>query len=403
MKLDTSCPPRVRVLTRPSETWAETSTWRCRHLNLPYERGQSDLKSLTETDEPGFMRFNAQAHPPADSAPLAPLRDLAHTTEPCSGLLSVAAQTDLGLRKNSGFIDRVYPPSDLRVPVGVRDRPQTPTLRPSAPSLDLSEYKRCNSRNKLEYARQVRDIEQSPSKTACYTSPEKDTGSLVLSEFMEKAARRYIYIGYEDVDWDSKLPPRLKPPMTTLEKMADPVNQHFTLKRYNSRPELWQAVGPHWNKHQLRATYNAKKPVSFTSPCAKSGQIPLYCGVVGSENMDGIDNPEQNFTPLTLLRTIMPPYTPTAHRPTIPGYTGKALHNRPHTALSFLSSPPPHLTPGNSLSSSAYGRRAPLSRMVTTVPPGNPYLHPKTPTLPIRHLFSKTTAQSCTLNREVKW
>ncbi|XP_066536005.1 protein SPMIP7 isoform X5 [Hoplias malabaricus] len=361
MKLDTSCPPRVRVLTRPSETWAETSTWRCRHLNLPYERGQSDLKSLTETDEPGFMRFNAQAHPPADSAPLAPLRDLAHTTEPCSGLLSVAAQTDLGLRKNSGFIDRVYPPSDLRVPVGVRDRPQTPTLRPSAPSLDLSEYKRCNSRNKLEYARQVRDIEQSPSKTACYTSPEKDTGSLVLSEFMEKAARRYIYMsvsqrGYEDVDWDSKLPPRLKPPMTTLEKMADPVNQHFTLKRYNSRPELWQAVGPHWNKHQLRATYNAKKPVSF--------------GVVGSENMDGIDNPEQNFTPLTLLRTIMPPYTPTAQ---------------------------------NSLSSSAYGRRAPLSRMVTTVPPGNPYLHPKTPTLPIRHLFSKTTAQSCTLNREVKW
>ncbi len=45
---------------------------------------------------------------------------------------------------------------------------------------------------------------------------------------------------YEDVDWDSKLPPRHKPPTTTLEKMADPVSQRFVLKRYHSRPELWQ-------------------------------------------------------------------------------------------------------------------------------------------------------------------
>ena len=58
---------------------------------------------------------------------------------------------------------------------------------------------------------------------------------------------------FEDVRWDIKLPQRLKPPATTLEKMADPVNQHFTLKRYNSKPELWQ-VGSctHNNTHNSK-------------------------------------------------------------------------------------------------------------------------------------------------------
>lgn len=46
--------------------------------------------------------------------------------------------------------------------------------------------------------------------------------------------------GYEDVAWDTKLPRRLKPPATTREKMADQVDQHFTIRRYHTRPELWQ-------------------------------------------------------------------------------------------------------------------------------------------------------------------
>ena len=38
----------------------------------------------------------------------------------------------------------------------------------------------------------------------------------------------------------------------------------------------------------------------------------LHSGVVGSQNMDSVDSPEQDFKPLTVLRTILPPYTPTA-------------------------------------------------------------------------------------------
>ncbi|KAK1791599.1 hypothetical protein P4O66_013602, partial [Electrophorus voltai] len=181
--------------------------------------------------------------------------------------------------------------------------------------------------------------------------------------------------GYEDIVWDSKLPLRIEPPPTTLKKMADPINQHFSLKRYYARPELWQAIGPQWNRHQVRATYNMKKSISFTSPWAKLDQIPLYCGVVGSENMDSVDRPEQDFRPLTCLRTTLPSYTPTAHRPTIPGYTGRAVHDRPHTAISLPSPLSTLHTARSSSTPTSYGHKAPLSRMVTTVPPGNPYLH----------------------------
>ncbi|KAF5900903.1 spermatogenesis-associated protein 48, partial [Clarias magur] len=139
----------------------------------------------------------------------------------------------------------------------------------------------------------------------------------------------FWYIYTSEAQSGYKFSPRLKPPLS----LADPVRQCSTLKRYHSRPEIWQTLGPHWNRQQIRASYDVKKPFNFTSPCPKSGQIPLYSGVIGSENMDNIDIPGKDFIPLTVLRTIIPPDTPTAHRPTIPGYTGKSPHDRPNTLL----------------------------------------------------------------------
>ncbi|KAF0027218.1 hypothetical protein F2P81_019959 [Scophthalmus maximus] len=72
------------------------------------------------------------------------------------------------------------------------------------------------------------------------------------------------------------------------------------------------SIGAEWNRQQLRLRNDAKKPISF--------------GAIGSENMDNIDNMDENFQPLTLRRSIVPPYTPTARRTTIPGYTGKAAY-----------------------------------------------------------------------------
>ncbi|XP_076831252.1 protein SPMIP7 [Brachyhypopomus gauderio] len=317
------------------------------------------------------------ARPPASSAPLAPLRDLVPLIDPCCGQISAGAKVDLRMQDRCRFIDGVYVPSDLWVPAGARERPQTPPTRPSAVMCDASDDKCWNSRSRAR-----REIFEAGSTQIPPAAQTLDRGSRpsVLSDWIKMASKRYIYTStaqrsYEDINWDSKIPPRIKPPSTTLEKMADPVKQHFSLKRYHARPESWQSIGPHWNRQQVRATYNMKKPISFTSPCTKLDQIPLYCGVVGSEDMDSVDRPEQDFRPLTRLRTTLPPYTPTAHRPTMPGYTGKAVHDRPHTAM-CLPSPPsaPHTT-GSSSTPSFYGRKGPLSRMVTTVPPCNPYLH----------------------------
>lgn len=50
----------------------------------------------------------------------------------------------------------------------------------------------------------------------------------------------FICRSYEEVGWDNKLPRRLKAPETTLEKMADPVSERPSSRRYSSRPQLWQ-------------------------------------------------------------------------------------------------------------------------------------------------------------------
>ncbi|XP_039995692.1 uncharacterized protein LOC120796721 [Xiphias gladius] len=86
------------------------------------------------------------------------------------------------------------------------------------------------------------------------------------------------------------------------------------------------ALWTEWNRQQLRLRNDAKKPIAFCSRCPRSGQIPLYTGTIGSENMDNIDNMDEDFHPLSLRRSILPPYTATARRTTIPGYTGKAAY-----------------------------------------------------------------------------
>ncbi|XP_048060301.1 spermatogenesis-associated protein 48 isoform X1 [Megalobrama amblycephala] len=394
-------PYHVRLLKTPCVSSDGVSRWLCRRMNLPCEKGPEgryDFESMVETDRRAFSRFNPGAQMPDENAALAPLRDDMTLIDPCSGQLSAGAHVRLEAKSRTPFIETVYTPSDLWVPAGARDRPQTPPTRPSALIYDNSEHKRWNSRMNLEAALKANLGGWTSAQSIKHPSEDSHeinagTRPSVLYDSVATAARQYIYSsaaqrGYENVDWDSKLPPRHKPPTTTLEKMADPVSQRFVLKRYHSRPELWQAIGSHWNKHQLRATFYTRKPISFTSPCPKSGHVPLYCGTVGSENMDSVDVPDEDFIPLTVLRTTVPPHTPASYRTTIPGYTGKAKFDRPQTsAVSFPSLPYTPQTAGSrpgTWSSSHYGHKAPLSGMVTTVPPGNPYIHPKAPVLSMK-------------------
>ncbi|GCC25069.1 hypothetical protein chiPu_0003474 [Chiloscyllium punctatum] len=61
----------------------------------------------------------------------------------------------------------------------------------------------------------------------------------------DATARKYMYStsiqrSYEEVNWDCKLGPKIKPEDATQDKIADPVSRHATLKRYDSSPHMWQ-------------------------------------------------------------------------------------------------------------------------------------------------------------------
>lgn len=49
---------------------------------------------------------------------------------------------------------------------------------------------------------------------------------------------------YDYVNWDSKLPPKIKPRPSTWEKMADPISQRFTdwAKRYRPATDQCQVL-----------------------------------------------------------------------------------------------------------------------------------------------------------------
>ncbi|XP_063048229.1 protein SPMIP7 [Engraulis encrasicolus] len=406
---------RIRLLSRANQSQIGVDKFVHKQLCLPCEKGPEgrfEFESVKEKVARGFIKFNPHAQPPAANAALAPLRDEVLLIDPCSGQLSPGADVDLGNKTTRPqFMNRPYAPSDLWVPTGSRDRPQTPPRTAAAVQYEPAPDKQWNSRALSDAAvragiggwTSAQRVKPADPKTPCALKffnffLEKDgvtsTKYSISPDVVDQAARNRIYTsvsqrGYEDVTWDTKLPRRQRPPATTLEKKADAVDQRFTQGRYHTRPELWQAVGPRWNRHQVRSSNDVRKPLSFTSPCPKSGQIPLYCGTIGSKNMDNIDIGGKDFSPLTMLRTTIPAYTPTSHRPTIPGYTGKGHFDIPRASSSTLPALPRTApVPGargwrERGSPSAFGHPGPLSRQVTTVPPQNPFLHPPPPVLPI--------------------
>ncbi|KAK5882055.1 hypothetical protein CesoFtcFv8_020683 [Champsocephalus esox] len=112
----------------------------------------------------------------------------------------------------------------------------------------------------------------------------------------------------------------------------------------------------------------------------------MCSGTIGSENMHNIDNMDQHFLQLTLKRSVVPPYVPTARRTTIPGYTGRAAYanSAAEAAVSVPAVSRPARSSGTitELGSPSFGHAAPLSRMVTATTPCNPFLRPA---LPVTH------------------
>ncbi|XP_035519678.1 spermatogenesis-associated protein 48 [Morone saxatilis] len=323
-----------------------------RRLNSSlYGAGGRDGLETGRANSP-YARFN----PHAEHVALAPLRDDVPLLDPCCGQLSAGAEVDLGVKGRQKFIDFHHVASALRVPPGFRERPQT-VSNPAGICIDWREDKAWNSRRIPDAVLRARlsgssspvKVQPHPLRTSTKATshssfPDKHTGpqdgfssDLRLWTDNSPAVQRFRYTSatqrsYEEVSWDTKLPRRLKAPETSLETKADPVSERPSSRRYAGRPQLWQSIGAEWNRQQLRSRHDAKKPISF--------------GTIGSENMDNIDNMDEDFQPLTLKRSIIPPYTPTARRTTIPGYAGRAVYA--NSAADATASVPAVCSPAHS-------------------------------------------------------
>ncbi|NP_001388476.1 protein SPMIP7 isoform 6 [Mus musculus] len=184
---------------------------------------------------------------------------------------------------------------------------------------------------------------------------------------------------YEDVPWDKMLPPKLDPEETTVEKAADHISQCFSLKRYERLPAITQMVGGLWDRFQTRLFSAPAKPINFVSPSTRSKYIPLYTGHVQSTDADNVDNPYGDIKSVASPRHSKLQYTNSSRSANIPGYTGKVHFTATHPTNSNIPSREPSADSEmnrlllQEMRVDRFRHQGPMSQMVTTVKPYNPF------------------------------
>ncbi|CAH1788146.1 unnamed protein product [Owenia fusiformis] len=363
---------------------------RQRHMKFPKLSGRGDVDSFQKPGNTAFIKFNDIG----DHRSTAPLRSFDNIVDPVSGFVAVAAELD----RNTGRLKMA--------PMGqIPDTPQTSTPQTTnsirknmtaAPRetqrLTVSEPGPPSTWN----SRSVSDasIRASLGGWTSDVDPrkaEKEKNSkpkTADTQWRDNLALKYSYTpstqrAYEEVPWDNVLPPKQWPATSTLEERPDMISQRFATKRYDSEANKWQGIGRSWDWFQTRKGHYKHGPnqIVFCSPCPRQKQIPLYGGCVGGENLDEIDNAAERFQPLTVKRVDLPRFTDTAHRPNIPKYTGCTLYQRQYSpAHSKTATPEPQTTarvhrslPDATNVTQEFKRDSQMSKMVTTVPPNNPF------------------------------
>ncbi|XP_051021031.1 spermatogenesis-associated protein 48 [Acomys russatus] len=393
-----------------------------RKMNMPFVKGFEDRHNYGRFEKkgnPAFVKFHSYPpsvlpdyhshypYPPpyGQEYPLFPLRDDVTLADPCSGLMSPGGDADLkpGIGRaipNLVSFHDVKPQN--RVP-----RPdngfQTTIKRQTILSQELQQDRRWNSR-------EVSDI-SIRAKLGGWTSPlkvtalpvhehesdllsriykfDEDATSTDESEPLVKHGKKYnikdafykssTQKAYEHVPWDKMLPPKPDPEETTVERAADQISQCFTLKRYERLPAITQMIGGLWDRFQTRLFSAPTKPINFVSPSCRSKYIPLYTGHVQSTNADDVDNPFGDLSSVAKPRHSKLLYTNTSRTANIPGYTGKVHFTATHPANSNI--PPTSPSADSEMNRillqemrvDRFRHQGPLSQMVTTVKPYNPF------------------------------
>ncbi|XP_071507400.1 protein SPMIP7-like [Diadema antillarum] len=392
---------------------------RRRLMKIPISRGRFDVASFQEPANSGFVKYNDDT--------LAPHRDNYPVIDPTSGFVSVAADVDrnTGIKGIPNLQQSDNPPNTV---TPLSPRPTTTLahrekekvkengkaapnpLRFSAPSMIVYNDPQLKTTKVLNdpgtwNSRQISDAmiraklggwtsDIDPRKTEkeqhmiwqqIHSKNIKNQSHAVdkAKDWKDEAALRYIYLpstqrSYEDVNWDAKIAPKVDPPATTLERQPDQISHRFNVnKRYEPDAQEWQNLGRSFDWFQTRNGYHMTGPVEFCSPHRKNYQIPNYTAFIGGYGER--DHPRQFFLPSAVMRTSLPWYTDTAHRPNIPGYTGCTHWRGKDPANANVPVPPPqttarvHRIDRYDPNQSPFKRTSRMSKMVTLVPPCNPF------------------------------
>ncbi|CAF1295446.1 unnamed protein product [Rotaria sp. Silwood1] len=229
------------------------------------------------------------------------------------------------------------------------------------------------------------DCKQAEDYLRNLTSNSKQQKSLKMNELHRNQLAHHFMCtsmqqaAFDEIPWDSKLPPKLPVPLTTYEvNGSDPL---LKSKSHSSFLDSRTCNILQWDRVQSRNIHYNQKPFNNVEPLPRAQQIPGYSGSIGGYNLQDIDNPEIDFKPYTVLRTEQPKFSLNPFKTNIPFYTGKTHWTKVDpvshydefghaytTTAAFHKSFP--------IDNSLYHHsdlHGPLSQIVTTVIPQNPF------------------------------
>ena len=207
-----------------------------------------------------------------------------------------------------------------------------------------------------------------PASPSCLEEREKLARSFMWSTATQRA--------YTEAGWEGRLPTPLSPSPTAREATPDPVTPQLNIRRYHSTPEIWQIVTPEWDfvQTRVRSHCGAVQPgVNFCSPFKQQQQMPGYFG--WTPGREDTDFPSGGFSAPLLVRSLQPSTTNISRGANIPGYMGHVhwTMTSPPNSANQLTSARTHRHIPLDEEPSPFRRSSPLSKMITLVPPHNPF------------------------------
>ncbi|XP_053217864.1 spermatogenesis-associated protein 48 [Podarcis raffonei] len=377
-----------------------------KRMYMPFVRGPEDRHFFTSFHDKcsnAFLKSNPFIRPEDKSYLLAPHRDDLPIINPSSGFVSPGGAVEanqimysknkepLGNGKDvqpppsAPFPHTTHQPANRRLSVLEEIKQDQQWNSRAVPDISLrSKLGGWTSSVKVIPAPPKVKENFSPHRFAFHVDPDIKSSDPSSEAFRDEKARKYMYTSVaqranEDIPWDRMLPPKVKPPDSTLEPRADRVSQRFSMKQYEPEAETSQVVGSLWDRFQRRAFISPDKPINFVSPCSRTQHLPLYTGCVGAENPDDLDNPYVDVIVHSRVRNAEPQYVKSSYSPNTSGYTGKvhwsatqpANSNLPPTSPSIISRMYCYLAKHGQ--PSEFPHLGPLSQTLVPTEPQNPF------------------------------